>query len=455
MDKRELKTLNRELTAFLDSMTDGMGRPERREAMRHYLVGLLLDGERKSIEPMAARLVDDPSQIQAMRQRLQQCVTVSTWSDEEVWRRLAIKAECELPELEAWVVDDTGFPKKGNKSVGVQRQYSGTLGRTDNCQVATSLHVASERGSLCIGFDLYLPESWASDVARRHEAGVPDEVEFRTKWQISLEQIEQALSWGLPPRVVLADAGYGDSTEYRDGLTERGLEYVVAVQGGLVAWPPGRSPVPPPLTRPAGKLGRPSTRWTTGKQRPQTLQKIAVERGRSACTTVGWREGSRGKQSSRFGAVRIRIAHRHSIGRPPGDEQWLLYEWPADEPKPTKFWLSTLPPETPIKRLVHLAKLRWRVERDYQELKQEIGLDHFEGRGWRGFHHHATLCGVAHGFLALRRALFPPPAAEVDAAPGPQAASADSPAADRVLPDVPQDGRSGEPAPRAVADVIE
>lgn len=191
MNKRELKRLDGELSAYLDSMTDGMGRPERRQAMRDYLTGLLLDGDRKSIEPMAGRLVDHESEIQAMRQRLQQCVTVSMWSDQEMWKRLALKAEARLPELEAWVVDDSGFPKKGKKSVGVQRQYSGTLGRKDNCQIATSLHVASERGSLCIGVELYLPESWTSDRKRCRASGVPDEVPFRTKWQTSLDQSMQ------------------------------------------------------------------------------------------------------------------------------------------------------------------------------------------------------------------------------------------------------------------------
>jgi SRSO17 transposase len=416
MDKRELKRLDRELSAYLDRMTEGMGRPERRQAMRDYLTGLLLDGDRKSIEPMAGRLVDDKSEIQAMRQRLQQCVTVSTWSDEEVWKRLALQAEAELPELEAWVVDDTGFPKKGSHSVGVQRQYSGTLGRKDNCQIAVSLHLASERGSLCAGVRLYLPESWTSDRARCESAGVPADVEFKTKWQLSLDQIDAALEWGLSPRIVLADPAYGDVTEYRDALVDRELDYVLGIQSSLVAWAPGTGPIPPPETRPPGQRGRPWTRWKTGSDKPVSVLELAKARGRASCSTVHWREGSRGRQGSRFGAVRVRMAHRHTLGAAPSDEQWLLYEWPSDEKEPTKFWLSTLPAKTPVKQLVRMAKLRWRVERDYQEMKQEIGLDHFEGRGWRGFHHHAALCGVAHGFLALRRALSPPEQNAVDVA---------------------------------------
>ncbi len=408
MKPRDLKRLDRELREYTQSLIEGMGRPERRQAMADYVTGLLLDGDRKSIEPMAGRLVDEAAEIQAMRQRLQQCVTVSPWSDEEMQRRLARKVDAELPALEALVVDDTGFPKKGSHSVGVQRQYSGTMGRTDNCQVAVSLHMAGERGSACIAMRLYLPESWTADRDRCREVGVPDDVLFQKKWEISLAQIDAALAWGLPRRVVLADAGYGDVTEYRDGLVARRLDYVVGINGVQVLWPPGAAPIPPPPARPVGQRGMTPSRWKTGEQMPMTALALALSRGRTGCRTVSWREGSRGRQKSLFGTVRVRCAHHHLQGKPPGDEQWLLYEWPSDEKEPTKFWLATLPARTPVKDLVRLAKLRWRVERDYQEMKQEIGLDHFEGRGWRGFHHHATLCAVAHGFLALRRALSPP-----------------------------------------------
>jgi SRSO17 transposase len=408
MKPRELKRLDRELRVYVDSLIEGMGRPERRQAMADYVTGLLLDGDRKSIEPMAGRLVDDVTEIQAMRQRLQQCVTVSPWSDEKMWRRLGVKMEGELPGLEAWVADDTGFPKKGSHSVGVQRQYSGTLGRKDNCQVAVSLHLAGERGSSCIGMQLYLPDSWTSDRERCRAVGVPDEVPFQKKWELSLSQIDRAIAWGLTRRVVLADAGYGDVTEYREGLVARGLDYVVGINGVQVLWPPGTAPIPPPPVRPVGQRGNTPCRWKTGEQKPLTALSLALSRGRTACRTVSWREGSRGRQKSSFGSVRVRCAHHHLQGKPPGDEQWLLYEWPPDEKEPSKFWLATLPARTSVKDLVRLAKLRWRVERDYQEMKQEIGLDHFEGRGWRGFHHHATLCAAAHGFLALRRALSPP-----------------------------------------------
>jgi SRSO17 transposase len=414
MNRRQIDRLDRELREYVESLTEGMGRKERVRAMGWYVTGLLLDGERKSIEPIAARLVDDAGEIQAMRQRLQECVTVSTWKDEEVYKRLALKISGELPGIEAFVLDDTGYPKKGKHSVGVARQYSGTLGRVDNCQVAVSLHLAGEDGSACIGLRLYLPEEWAKDSARRKKAGIPSDIQFEPKWKLALEQLDCALDWGLARHVVLADAGYGDTTEFRQGLRERQLNYVVGVQSSLVVWAPGTGPIPPrPWTDGRNRIG---TRYRTGDQKPLSLLELAKSFGKSACRRVTWREGSKGKQRSRFNAIRIRTAHRHTVGRAPGPEEWLLYEWPEDEQEPTKYWLATLPPETSMKRLVYVAKLRWRIERDYQDLKEEIGLDHFEGRNWRGFHHHATLCAVAHGFLAIRRALFPPEQNALDAA---------------------------------------
>jgi SRSO17 transposase len=413
MKRREIDLLDRELGHFIDSMVDGMGRPERRRAMASYITGLLLDGERKSVQPMAARLVDDPSEIEAMRQRLQQAVCFSPWSEAEIFSRLSTKLDRELPGIEALVVDDTGFPKKGKYSVGVARQYSGTLGRVDNCQVAVSVHLAGELGSACIGMRLFLPEAWANDGPRRHTVGVPDEIEFAKKWEIALSLIDDALSAGVRRHMVLADPGYGDSTEFRDGLSERGLPYVVGVMGSHCIWQPGIEPVV--MSRTDGTPGRPSTRARADVE-PISIERYATELGLDNYRRVTWREGSRGKQSSRFMARRIRSAERRTKGRPPGHEEWLLCEWPDDETAPTKFYLSSLPASTSLKALVRAARLRWRVERDYQELKQEIGLDHFEGRMWRGFHHHAALCAVAHAFLALQRALFPPEETEVDAA---------------------------------------
>jgi SRSO17 transposase len=427
MKPTQIKRLECELGEYLDSLISGMGRPERRRAMSWYVTGLLLDGERKSIEPIAARLVDDASEIEAMRQRLQQCVTLSTWSDREVLGRLARKLDRELPGAETLIVDDTGHPKKGKHSVGVARQYSGTLGRVDNCQVAVSLHVGGESVSGCIAYDLYLSEEWTADLPRRRSVGIPNEVGFRTKWQMALEQIDWALAAGVRKHTVLADAGFGDATEFREALMARGLSYIVGINGQPVVWPPESAPSIP--RRKPGK-GHPPTRYRDDAHPPETIAHLA---GRLRYRRVSWREGSRGWQSSRFAAVRIRTAHRHIHAAPPGEEQWLLCESPKAENEPRKYWLATLPPTTTIRTLVRLAKLRWRVERDYQEMKQELGLDHFEGRTWRGFHHHAALCAVAHGFLALQRALFPPEEIEVDPSDGPALPAAGAASENRLL----------------------
>lgn len=438
MNRREIERLDRELSGFIDSMVSDMGRPERRRAMKWYVVGLLLDGERKSIEPMAARLVDDAGEIEAMRQRLQQAVSVSTWLDDELFGRIARKLDGELPGVEAMVVDDTGFAKKGKHSVGVQRQYSGTLGRIDNCQIAVSLHLAGEAGSGCIGMRLFLPEAWASDPARRAKVGVPDEISFQHKWQIALAQIDAALRCGVRKHVVLGDAGYGDGSEFRQGLIERGLHYVLGVQAGHCVWPPGVEPVPPAQV---DGPGRPRTYWTADAD-PVRIEELACSIPFEQYRTVTWREGSRGVQRSKFFALRVCPAENYRRGkaRPPQATHWLLCQWSRDKDTPAKFWLSNLPASTSLVSLVRYAKLRWRVERDYQEMKQEIGLDHFEGRTWRGFHHHATLCAVAHAFLALQRALFPPEILALDASDGTETSSSGGLAMDRHLPSLPQAG---------------
>ena len=293
--------------------------------------------------------------------------------------------------------------EEGRSLGGVQRQYSGTLGRVDNCQVAVSLHLAGEQGSGMIGYRLFLPESWATDSERRTRAGVPDDISSATKGSLALAQLDAALAAGVRRHVVLADAGYGDSTEFREAITQRNLHYVVAVNGEPIVWPPGSNPQIPP--KPRGMTGRPRASHRDDKHPPITL-KLLVPTLRFS--TVKWREGSRGWQSGRFAAVRVRTAHGHKKATAPGGEQWLLCQQTGNAKAPYKQWLFTLPSTTSIATLVRFAKLRWRIERDYQELKGELGLDHFEGRTWRGFHHHhATLCAVAHGFLALRRALSP------------------------------------------------
>ena len=417
--------------------------------MSQYITGLLLDGERKSIEPIAARLVNRPSDVQAMRQRLQQCVVVSPWDAGELFARLARTVDRALPDVAAFVVDDTGFPKKGTHSVGVARQYSGTLGRTDNCQVATSLHLAGERGSGCIGMRLYLPEAWTADRARCRAAGVPDTIAFAPKWQHALDLLDAALAAGVRHHVVLGDAAYGDVTALREALTVRGLPYHLRVQGGLVVWPPGTRFAVPTRRR---ETGRP--RSTPRPPAGTTAVTVAQLAATLAHRRVMWREGSRGPQTSRFAATRVRLAHRHAEGAGPGPEVWLLSEWPRGAATPSKCYLSSLPPKTPLRTLARLAKLRWRIERDYQELKGELGLDHFEGRTWTGFHHHVALCAVAHAFLALRRALFPPVPRTVDTRRRPTASAATATPTASQLPAVrPRDHRRASPA-GSVANVI-
>ena len=310
--------------------------------------------------------------------------------------------------IRAWIIDDTGFPKKGTHSVGVARQYCGQLGKQDNCQVAVTLSVANDDASLPIACRLYLPEAWANDSARCAKAGVPEDVTFQTKPQIALAQLRAARDAGVAPAAVLADTGYGVDTEFRDGITELGLCYVVGIQSPTSLWPPGVAPLPPKRWRGHGRP--PSLIRRTAKHKPLSAKGLAISLPKRAWRRVTWREGSDASLVSRFAAVRIRPAHRdynRSAARP---EEWCLIEWPPGEPEPTKYWLSTLPADAQLRELVTIAKLRWRIERDYQDLKQELGLGHYEGRGWRGFHHHATLCIAAYGFLISERSTIPPSA---------------------------------------------
>jgi SRSO17 transposase len=399
----------RRFRQYVERVADALGHADRREPLRAYLTGLCLPGDRKSIEPMAARV--DPRHVAARHQSMHHFVASAPWEAAAVLRVArdwVLAPMARHGPVAAWIVDDTAFPKKGQHSVGVARQYCGVLGKPENCQVAVSVSAANDAVSVPVAYALYLPESWAHDRARRRRAGVPPAVAFRTKWQMALAQVLALQAEGLPPAPVGADAGYGDVTQFRDRLTAAGIPYVVGVKAETTVWRPGHAPWPP---KRYGGRGRPPTCVRrTGSHRPLSLKRLASELPASAWHVVPWREGTRGTMRSRFAWLRVRPAHRDKQRSTPRPEEWLLIEWPPGDAGPTKYWLSTLPETIPMADLVRLAKLRWRIERDYQELKDELGLDHFEGRGWRGFHHHGALCIAAYAFLAAARATLSPPA---------------------------------------------
>ncbi|MGH9510776.1 MAG: IS701 family transposase [Terriglobales bacterium] len=395
--------------AYIEGLVKAAGHEDRHAPLKNYCKGLLLPGERKSIEPMAARL--DGENTQSMRQSLHHLVAKAPWRDEvllEQARNYALPAMQKHGPTVAWIVDDTGFPKKGKHSVGVTRQYCGQVGKQENCRVAVSLSVATWSSSLPIEYRLYLPKEWAEDSERREETEVPEEVEFQTKPAIALDQIRAAVEANLDRGVVLADAAYGINTEFRDGLTELHLQYVVGVQSTMTVWEPGKQPLP---AKPRGRMGRPARLLQrSADHQPVSVKQLAMSLPTTAFREITWREAGERKLRSRFAAVRIRAAHRDYEQAEPHREEWLLIEWPREEKEPAKYWVSTLAPTTKLKALIQMAKHRWIIERDYEELKQELGLGHFEGRNWRGFHHHATLCIAAYGFLVAERNRFSPSA---------------------------------------------
>jgi SRSO17 transposase len=394
-------------SAYVEALVEVIGHADRAAPLRHYCLGLLMPGARKSVEPMAA--VTAPSRVAAQHQSLLHFVGNAPWSDERV---LAKVRELVLPSIErsgpieAWIIDDTGFPKKGRHSVGVTRQYCGQLGKQDNCQVAVTLSVASREASLPVAWRLYLPHDRVGDPVRRRKAGVPDEIGFATKPEIALAQIRAACEADIPRGVVLMDAGYGADTGPRTEITALGLCYVAGIQPTVTVWPRGTAPLPPKAWSGHGRP--PSRRRRDGEHRPLQVKALALGLPQAAWETVTWREGAADWLTSRYARLRVRAAHRDERLAQPRPEEWLLIEWPEGEDEPARYWLSTLPDDIAFERLVDLVKLRWRIERDYQELKQELGLGHYEGRGWRGFHHHATLCIAAYGFLISERETIPP-----------------------------------------------
>ena len=394
----------------MDGLANAAGHADRHAPLQSYCRGLLLPGERKSVEPMAARLA--PDNVRRMHQSLHHLVADAPWNDNEMLaevRRQVMPSMQKHGPVVAWIVDDTGFPKQGKHSVGVARQYCGQIGKHDNCQAAVSLSVSTWNASLPIAWRLYLPEVWCQDAERRQQAGVPEEIEFETKPEIALGQIRQAVEQKVPAGVVLADAGYGNGTPFREAITKLGLQYMVGVESSTTVWEPGQQPLPAPPRKP-GRGAVPKRLQRSADHQPLSAKQLACSLPASAWKEIGWRPGSRETLCSRFAAVRVRPAHRDYKRTEPHPEAWLLIEWPKKESEPTKYWLSTLPAKTSPKSLVKMAKHRWIIERDYEELKQELGLGHYEGRGWRGFHHHAVLCIAAYGFLIGERNRFSPSA---------------------------------------------
>ena len=380
-------------TERFDAYLEGLGAKLRDKRQRAsfalYALGLLSDGERKSLEPIAARACGDPARTHAVHEQLIHFLAASPWQDEPVRQyaaHYAVQAMQTQGPIRTWVIDDTGFIKQGKCSPGVQRQYTGSAGKTTNCQIGVSLVLATEHAHVATDFRLYLPESWAADRERCRRAHIPDEIGYEPKWALALEMIESALQTGLPKGVVLADADYGTKSVFRDTLHALGLEYAVAVQG-------------------TGKLRVVGVDGSLGERTPIE----DVGRGlQKKLRTVTWREGTKAPLRSRFACVRVVVDRDDGRAR---DPEWLLIEWPKGESAPTKFVLSTLPASLNCKEMVRTVKSRWRIERSYEDLKGELGLDHYEGRSFVGWHHHVSVVLACYAFLVAEHVRSFPPSA--------------------------------------------
>jgi SRSO17 transposase len=396
--KERLEQFGREVLA------QAMNRPAQMENGGLYLRGLIGEGKRKSLEPMVERLggaVD--------YQSMQQFLTDSPWDPAAVMR---VVAERVTPEIEilAWVLDDTGFPKQGKRSPGVKRQYSGTLGKVGNCQIGVSVHAVGERGTVPLGWALYLPEEWCEDPERRAQAKIPEEVEFKTKPELGVELIERASGWEIPRAPVLGDVAYGENNELRERLHHAEFQYVLSVSAQSAVFEPETTFAVPERK---GDTGRPRGRLRPDRK-PVAIAELIAGLDPDDWQTVAFRDGPDGQpMSSRFAFVRVRAAHRWQWGfATEPREEWLICEWPDGEEAPTDYWLANLPGDEAPERLARLARLRWKIELDYKQLKGELGLDDYEGRSYLGWHHHTALVTAAHGFLTLERLypFRPPPA---------------------------------------------
>jgi SRSO17 transposase len=387
--KERLEEFGREVLA------EAMNRPVQMENGGLYLRGLIEEGKRKSLEPMAERLGAD-----ADYQSMQQFLTDSPWDPAAVVRAVAERVAPEI-EILAWVLDDTGFPKQGKRSPGVKRQYSGTLGKVGNCQIGVSVHAVGERGTVPLGWALYLPEEWCEDPERRAQAKIPEKIEFKTKPELGVEILERASGWEVPKAPVLGDAAYGENNELRERLHHAEFQYVLSVSAQTAAFAPG-SAFQVPERR--GATGRPRGRLRPDRK-PVAIAELIAGLRPDDWQTVAFRDGPDDAQmSSRFAFVRVRAAHRWQWGfATEPREEWLICEWPEGEEEPTDYWLSNLPPDAEPERLARLARLRWKIELDYKQLKGELGLDDYEGRSYLGWHHHTALVTAAHGFLTMER----------------------------------------------------
>jgi len=381
------------LVAFMGEVASGLGRVEQRRAATVYARGLIQAGARKSLEPIVARLGEE-----ANYEALQHFLADSPW-DEGVIERAAAERVCPVIEPEAWVLDDTGVVKDGKHSPGVKRQYSGTLGKTGNCQVTVSLHAVGSRGTIPLGFRLYLPEEWCADLERRRKAKIPDSVEFQTKPAIGGELAVRAAGWKIGRAPVLGDQAYGDDSKLRARLDDERLEYVLSVSPTTTVFPTGtRFEVPP--AKPGA--GRPPTIPKPDRKHTQ-IKALAASLPKKAWHTVTYRDREGQPVRSRFAFQRVIAACPITEHRLAPREEWLIIEQPEGKNEPTDYWLSNLPTNTDHERLARLARLRWMIELDYRQLKGELGLDHYEGRSYLGFHHHCAIVTAAHGFLTLER----------------------------------------------------
>ena len=398
MTAKEVAALDERLDRFLADVTVSLGRSERHRWAKVYLQGLLMDGGRKSIEPLADRIAG--ADVQSLRQFVGQ----SPWAVEEIQQRLAEKVVDVLAEPEVWMIDETSFPKAGEASVGVARQYCGAVGKIANCQVAVSLHWSTCEASCPLGWRLYLPQSWLEAPARRAKGKIPEEVAYRSKNQLALELVDQVLRWKVPRMPVVADSAYGNDFDFRAGLRARGLQYAVAVEPSTKVWSSDPARVPMAPSKP---MGRPR-QYPALKDLPEakTLAEAARDLPPQAWRNITWRQGTKGPMRSRFAQVKVWAAHGWKRQEHPQRVmEWLLLEWPEGAAAPSDYWLAQLGDQpVGLRRLVKTARARWRVEMDYRELKEELGLDHYEGRHWLGWHHHVTLVSMAFAFLRTEQA---------------------------------------------------